>query len=76
MMIIKMRKTRNKNRQYKTKYTQIYENITSERAQQIAAEKGCEFIALYKTEVVAEMKIRADGNFNPVLKMHFPGEEK
>ena len=50
--------------------------MTPERAQQIAEEKGCEFIALYKTEVVAEMKIRADKNFKPVLKMQYPGELK
>jgi hypothetical protein len=76
MMIIKMRKERNNNRQRKVKYTQVNEDVTPERAQQIAEEKGCQFIALYKTEVVAEMKIRADKNFNPVLKMQYPGELK
>jgi hypothetical protein len=76
MMIIKMRKERNNNRQRKVKYTQVNEDVTPERAQQIAEEKGYEFIALYKTEVVAEMKIRADENFKPVLKMQYPGEEK
>ena len=76
MMIIKMRKERNNNRQRKVKYTQVNENVTPERAQQIAEEKGYEFIALYKTEVVAEMKIRADKNFKPVLKMQYQGELK
>ena len=76
MMIIKMRKERNNNRQRKAKYTQIDEDVTPERAQQIAEERGYEFVALYKAEVVAEMKIRADKNFKPVLKMQYPGEEK
>ena len=76
MMIIKMRKERNNNRQRKSKYTQIDEDVTPERAQQIAEERGYEFVALYKAEVVAEMKIRADKNFKPVLKMQYPGEEK
>jgi|TARA_R100001086_G_scaffold105880_1_gene53294 hypothetical protein len=69
MMIIKMRKERNNNRQRKAKYTQIDEDVTPERAQQIAEERGYEFVALYKAEVVAEMKIRADKNFNPTKQM-------